>query len=114
MIITPKDVIKLAKGNMSNVAVSKLMGKNDNYVSMIIAGRSIGSQPMVDILDALGYDTIARNRETREETRISPSREDMIVPYSITLQLHDATMFEKVSALVEKGEFEKRLKDIIS
>lgn len=114
MIVTPKDVIKLAKGDISNVSLSKTMGKNDNYVSVALATRSIGSQPMVDILDALGYDTIVRNRATLEEVRITPSREEVIVPHSVTLSIKDEDTYEKISALVDNGEIEDRLRELVN
>lgn len=113
MIVTPKDIIKMCKGDMSNASLSKTMGKNDNYVSVALATRSIGSQPMVDILDALGYDTIVRNRATREEVRITPSREEVLVPHSLTLQIKDDDTYERVSELVETGEIEDKLRQLL-
>jgi len=113
MIVTPKDVIKMCKGDMSTTSLSRTMGRSDGYISSMLAGRSIGSQPMVDILDALGYDTIVRNRATHEEVRITPSREEVIVPHSLTLQIKDDDTYERVSELVETGEIEDKLRQLL-
>lgn len=69
---------------------------------------------MVDILDALGYDTIVRNRSTHEEVRISPSREEVIVPHTLTLQIQDEQTYEHVSMLIESGEIEDKLKQLLA
>ena len=112
MIITPKDAIALARGKLSYSDISRIMGKNESYISNALSRRTIGAQVMVDILDALGYDTIISNRNNGDSIRISPSSEDVIIPYSLTLSIKDESIRERLIRYQEDGTLETRLKEI--
>lgn len=113
MIITPKGAIEMARGHTSLNDVSVAMGKNANYANNMMSRKTIGAQVMVDILDALDYDTFIRNRSTGEESRISPSREEMIIPYSLTISVQDKDLRDKIVSCMDDGTLEDRLKELL-
>ena len=114
MYVTPKDVIKMAQGKMSNNELSRRMGKSRDYVNTLMSRRSVGAQVMVDMLDALDYDTIVRNRSTGDEVKISPSDADMIVPHSITISIANETLHERIEQLMSDGTLEQELSRLLS
>ena len=113
MYVTPKDAIKMMQGNMSNNELSRRMGKSREYVHTSIS-RKIGAQVMIDILDALNCDTIARNRSTGEEITISPSNAEMIVPHSITITIADDKLHERIEQLMSDGKLETELYKLLT
>ena len=113
MIVTPKSAIEVARGHKSLNEVSVLMGKSENYATSMMARRSIGAQVMVDMLDALDYDTLIRNRSTGEESRISPSREEMIVPHALTISIQDENLRNRIVSCVDDGTLEDKLKGLL-
>lgn len=63
----------LARENVSAPTVSKRIGRNRAYVNTIFASESVPQMDtLVTILDACGYDLIARNRADGTEHVIEP------------------------------------------
>ena len=63
----------VARSGMSKAELSRSMGKNGNYLSVVL---NRGSVPQADtfsmIADASGYDMLVRRRDTGEEILIDP------------------------------------------
>ncbi len=63
----------LARENVSAPTISKRIGRNRAYVNTIFASESMPQMDtLVTILDACGYDLIARNRADGTEHVIEP------------------------------------------
>lgn len=63
----------LARENVSSTEISRRMGKGRTYLSAVISsGRTPQMDTLVTILDACGYDLIARNRADGTEHVIEP------------------------------------------
>lgn len=63
----------LARENVSAPTISKRIGRNRAYVNTIFASESVPQMDtLVTILDACGYDLIARNRADGTEHVIEP------------------------------------------
>ena len=63
----------LARENVSAPTISKRIGRNRAYVNTIFASESMPqTDTLVTILDACGYDLIARNRADGTEHVIEP------------------------------------------
>lgn len=63
----------LARENVSAPTISKRIGRNRAYVNTIFSSESVPQMDtLVTILDACGYDLIARNRADGTEHVIEP------------------------------------------
>jgi len=69
----------VSSSGMSRAAISRKMGKNDNYISVRLqTGRR--NLPRIDtmstVADACGYDLLLRNREDGTEIIIDPPKRE--------------------------------------
>lgn len=63
------------RGKASTIDVSRQIGRSDGFIANYISTKRAPSTDLfAEIVDALGYDLIMRNRETGEETIIKPPK----------------------------------------
>ena len=65
------------RGKSSSVETSRKMGRSDSFIANYLSTKRVPNTDLfAEILDALGYDLIMRDRGTGEETIVGLPRQD--------------------------------------